>query len=68
MAEMKMPITGMRVNSAGCFEVCTAGDQLLHKVGKVKVGAALASTRFLTRYDRVDEEEISDAELFRPSS
>ena len=68
MAEMKMPITGMRVNSAGCFEVCTAGDRLLHKVGKVKVGAALASTRFLTRYDRVDEEEISDAELFRPSS
>ncbi len=68
MAEMKMPLTGLAVNKGKCFQICSVGDELIHRIGSISPSQKLAATRFLTRYDRVDDEEISDADLFRPSS
>jgi len=69
MAELKMPITGLTVDGANQrFEVCAGGDELVHRVGSITAEQKLSATRFLTRYDRVDDEEISDSEMFRESS
>lgn len=68
MAEMKMPLTGLTVDSNNKFELCTNGQDLFHRIGEITPDQALATTRFLIRYDRVDDEEIAEAELFRESS
>lgn len=69
MAELKMPITGLTVDGANQrFEVCAGGDDLVHRVGSITADQKLSATRFLTRYDRVDDDEISDSEMFRESS
>ena len=69
MAELKMPITGLTVDGNNQrFEVCSGGDELVHRVGSITVDQKLSATRFLTRYDRVDDDDISDAEMFRESS
>lgn len=69
MAELKMPITGLTVDGGNQrFEVCSGGDELVHRVGSITAEQKLAATRFLTRYDRVDDDEIADSEMFRESS
>lgn len=69
MAELKMPITGLTVDGSNQrFEVCSGGDELVHRVGSITADQKLSATRFLTRYDRVDDDEISEAEMFRESS
>lgn len=69
MAELKMPITGLTVDGANQrFEVCAGGDDLVCRVGSITAEQKLSATRFLTRYDRVDDDEISESEMFRESS
>lgn len=69
MAELKMPITGLTVDGGNQrFEVCAGGDELVHRVGNITAEEKLTATRFLTRYDRVEDDEISDADMFRETS
>ena len=68
LAEMKMPLTGLLVDPNNRFEVCSPGHALVHRIGRVTPEATLATTRFMERYDSVDDEDITDAELFRESS
>ena len=68
MAEMKMPLTGLSVDTNNTFKVCSNGQGIIHRIGEITPDQALATTRFLIRYDRVDDEEVADAELFRESS
>lgn len=69
MAQLKMPLVGLPVeNNSMRFVVSSGGDDLIHRIGTISTEQKLAATRFLTRYDRVDDDDISDAEMFRETS
>lgn len=68
LSEMKMPLVGLPINKDGRFEVCANGNDLLHRIGNIKPDQALASTRFLIRYDQTEEDDVAETEMFRESS
>ena len=68
LSEMKMPLVGLPINMDGRFEVCVNGEGLLHRIGEMQPDQALASTRFLIRYDQTEEDDVAEAEMFRESS
>ena len=64
MAEIKMPLTGLMVNVNQSYVVSHGGSELLHRIGSIELGHSLATTRFLNHYDVVDDDDISESELF----
>lgn len=67
LAQIQMPISGLLKGHPRDLRLDTSirGENLIHRVGQLDDAEASLTTRLLLRYDSVDEEEVSDAELFR---
>ena len=68
LAAVKAPIAGLPVTESGKFVVTDPGSALVFRIGSLPPGAELAATRFLTRYNQVDDDEIADEDLVRETS
>ncbi|NQT18863.1 MAG: hypothetical protein HQ592_04100, partial [Planctomycetes bacterium] len=65
LAAIQMPLCGLIRDRNKVLDTDIRGENLIHRVGSVDDTAASLTTRLLLRYDAFDEEELSDAELFR---
>ena len=68
LAAVKAPIVGLPVAESGKFVVTDPGSALVFRVGSPQAGTELAATRFLTRYNQIDDDEIADEDLVRETS
>jgi len=67
LAAIQMPLCGLIRDRNRSLETQIRGENLLHRVGSTGEAQASLTTRLLLRYDAFDEEDVSDAELFRES-
>lgn len=68
LASIQSPIAGLLHNADLNLDTKIRGHDLIHRIGSPEDREATLSTRLLTRYDSiVDDEEITDAEMFRES-
>ena len=65
LAAVKSPIAGLPVTESGKFVVTDPGSGLVFRIGSLPPGTELAATRFLTRYNEIDDDEIADEDLVR---
>jgi len=65
MSAMQMPLSGLLVDEDLRLDVSVTGRELVHRYGRISPDDSPISTRLLTRYDAVDDEDISDSEMFR---
>lgn len=68
LATVKAPLVGLPVAESGKFVVTAPGASLVFRIGTLPPGTELAATRFLTRYNEIDEDEIADGDLVRETS
>ena len=67
-ADIKAPLVGLPITESGKFVVTDPGSALVFRIGSLPPGTELASTRFLTRYNQVEDDEIADEDLVRETS
>lgn len=67
LAAIQMPICGLIKNQNKFLDTDIRGENLIHRVGSASGNEASLTTRLLLRYDSFEEDEVSDAELFRES-
>lgn len=67
LAAVQTPLTGLLENKVRSLDSEVRGSGLIHRIGSIKSTNAPLTTRLLLRYDAFEDEEISDAELFRNS-
>lgn len=67
LAAVQMPLCGLLKDSNRVLDTAVRGEQLIHRVGGVGDAEAALTTRLLLRYDSLEDDEVSDAELFRQS-
>ena len=61
-----MPLCGLLTNNDGVLNVDVRGKNLVHRIlNKETSSSASIATRLMTRYDHIDEEDISDTEIFK---
>ena len=65
LADIKAPLVGLPVTESGKFAVTAPGSSLVFRIGSLPSGTRLVATRFLTRYNQIDDDEIADADLVR---
>jgi DNA phosphorothioation-dependent restriction protein DptH len=65
MATVQMPLTGLLIDENQTLDVNIVGKDLVHRLGKIALEDAPMTTRLLVRYDGIDDEDVSDAEIFR---
>ena len=66
MAEIQMPLGGLLTDANGVLSIDVRGKNLLHRIlDKHTDQTASIATRLMTRYDHIDEDDISDAEIFK---
>lgn len=68
LADVKAPLVGLPVTESGKFVVTDPGSALVFRIGSLPAGTGLAATRFLTRYNQIDDDEISSEDLVRETS
>ena len=68
LASIKAPLVGLPVTESGKFVVTDQGSALVFRIGALPPGTELAATRFLTRYNEIDDDEIADEALVRETS
>ena len=68
LAAVKAPLVGLPVTESGKFVVTDPGTALVFRIGSLPPGVELAATRFLTRYNQVEDDEIADEDLVRETS
>ncbi|MBR4189795.1 MAG: DUF87 domain-containing protein [Kiritimatiellae bacterium] len=68
LADVKAPLVGLPVTESGKFVVTDPGSALVFRIGSLPPGTGLAATRFLTRYNQIDEDEIAAEDLVRETS
>ncbi len=68
LAAVKAPLVGLPVTESGKFVVTDPGSALVFRIGSLPQGTELAATRFLTRYNQIDDDEIADEDLVRETS
>lgn len=68
LAAVKSPIVGLPVTESGKFVVTDPGSNLVFRIGSLPPGSELAATRFLTRYNQIEDDEIADEDLVRETS
>ncbi|MCD6304951.1 MAG: ATP-binding protein [Deltaproteobacteria bacterium] len=59
------PLFGLLCDEDRKLDTTISGTQLVHRIGKREVEEASLTTRLMLRYDSIEEEDISDTELFR---
>jgi len=67
LAAIQTPLSGLLKDRNRILDTDVRGSGLIHRVGTVGETEAPLTTRLLLRYDAFEEEDISDAELFRSS-
>jgi DNA phosphorothioation-dependent restriction protein DptH len=67
LAAIHMPLSGLIKDRNRILDTDVRGESLIHRIGSVGDAEAPLTTRLLVRYDAFDEEDITDAELFRSS-
>ena len=65
MAEIKMPLGGLLTDSNDVLSIDVRGKDLVHRIMSKNSNTSSVSTRLMTRYDLVEEDDVSDADLFR---
>jgi DNA phosphorothioation-dependent restriction protein DptH len=65
LAAIRMPLFGMLKDANRVFDTKMRGENLLHRIGEIESSEASLSTRLLLRYDAFEDEDISDAAMFR---
>jgi DNA phosphorothioation-dependent restriction protein DptH len=64
MATIQMPLTGLLVDENRKLDVNIVGKDLFHRLGEKSLDDEAMTTRLLVRYDGIDDEDVSDAEIF----
>lgn len=67
LAAIQTPLSGLIKDRNRILDTDVRGEGLIHRIGSVGDADAPLTTRLLLRYDAFDEEDITDAELFRSS-
>ena len=67
LAAIQTPLSGLLKDRDRILDTDIRGNGLIHRIGTIGETEAPLTTRLLLRYDAFEEEEISDAELFRSS-
>ncbi|SPD75418.1 AAA ATPase [uncultured Desulfobacterium sp.] len=67
LAAIQTPLSGLLKDRDRILDTDIRGNGLIHRIGTVGETEAPLTTRLLLRYDAFEEEDISDAELFRSS-
>jgi DNA phosphorothioation-dependent restriction protein DptH len=67
LSAIQMPLMGLIVNPDKILSTNISGQDLIHRIGEKSKAEASLTTRLLLRYDAFEEEDITDAELFRIS-
>lgn len=67
LAAIQTPLSGLLKDRNRVLDTDVRGSGLIHRIGSIGVTEAPLTTRLLLRYDAFEEEDISDAELFRSS-
>jgi DNA phosphorothioation-dependent restriction protein DptH len=67
LSAIEMPLSGLLKDRNRVLDTDVRGSGLIHRIGSVGDTTAHLTTQLLLRYDAFDEEDISDAELFRSS-
>ena len=64
LAAIKMPLGGLISNENKVLDTQIRGQELIHRIGSTSKEEAPLSTRLLLRYDEIEEDEISDTDMF----
>jgi len=69
LARVRFPLCGLLKDRNGNLDTTVFGDGLLHRIGKAgtKNKISSLSTRILLEYENVEDDDISESELFRES-
>ena len=67
LAAIQTPLSGLLKDRNRILDTDVRGSGLIHRIGSIGETEAPLTTRLLLRYDAFEEEDISDAELFRSS-
>ena len=68
LASIQSPVAGLLYNEDQNLDTNVRGQELIHRIGSPEDSEATLSTRLLLRYDNSnDDEEVTDAEMFRES-
>jgi DNA phosphorothioation-dependent restriction protein DptH len=67
LAAIQTPLSGLLKDRNRVLDTDVRGNGLIHRIGSIGETEAPLTTRLLLRYDAFEEEDISDAELFRSS-
>lgn len=67
LAAIQMPLSGLIKDRNRILDTNVRGENLIHRIGDIGNKEASLTTRLLLRYDAFDDEDVSDAELFRKS-
>lgn len=66
MAEIQMPLGGLLTDANGVLSIDVRGKNLLHRIlDKHTDPTSSIATCLMTRYDHIDEDDISDTEIFK---
>ena len=65
LASIQSPIAGLLYNADLNLDTNIRGQELIHRIGSPEQSEATLSTRLILRYDSVNEEEVTDTEMFR---
>jgi len=65
LATVQMPLTGLIRDSNRILDTNIRGENLIHRIGSIGQTEASLTTRLLLRYEDFEDEDISDAEIFR---
>lgn len=68
LSSIQSPVAGLLYNADLNLDTNIRGQELIHRIGSPEDREATLSTRLLLRYDNFnDDEEVTDAEMFRES-
>ena len=65
LAAIQMPLSGLIKDRNRVLDTDVRGESLIYRISSAGDTEASLTTRLLLRYDAVDEDDISDTELFR---
>ena len=67
LASIQMPLSGLIRDRNRVLDTDVRGEHLIHRIGSVGDAEAYLTTRLLLQYDAIDDDDISDADLFHQS-
>ncbi|HQB06482.1 MAG TPA: hypothetical protein PK712_01415, partial [Rectinema sp.] len=65
LAEIQMPLTGLICDRNKILDTNVRGEGLIHRIGNIDESEATLTTRLLLKYEAFEDDEITDADIFR---